>query len=67
VHEIIQHTLRKTTQSAKSLIHHHLRRHLISRFQMLRHQILNEVIVADTYFASKSLLRGINVYWFSVA
>jgi hypothetical protein len=35
-HDAIQHTLRQTTQLAKSTIHYHMRRHLKSRFQMLR-------------------------------
>jgi hypothetical protein len=37
-HDVIQHTLRQTTQLAKSTIHYPIRRHLKSRFQMLRHK-----------------------------
>jgi hypothetical protein len=43
-HDVIQHTLRQTTQLAKSTVHYPMRRHLKSRFQMLRHKRLNEVI-----------------------
>jgi hypothetical protein len=38
-HDVIQQTLRQTTQLAKSTIHHcPMRNHLKSRFQMLRHK-----------------------------
>jgi hypothetical protein len=47
-HDIIQHTLKQTTQIAKSIIHYPMRRHLKSRFQMLIHKRLNEVIATDT-------------------
>jgi hypothetical protein len=47
-HDLIQNTLRQTTQLAKSTIHRPMRRHLKSRFQMLRHKRLNEVIATDT-------------------
>jgi len=57
-HDVIQNTLRQTTQLAKSTIHHPMRRHLKSRFQMLRHKRLNEVIATDTYFASERSLEG---------
>ena len=33
-HDVIQHTLRQTTQLAKSTVHYPMRRHLKSRFQM---------------------------------
>jgi hypothetical protein len=33
-HDVIQHTLRQTTQLAKSKIHYPMRLHLKSRFQM---------------------------------
>jgi hypothetical protein len=36
--DVIQNTLRQTTQLAKSTIHYPMRRHLKSRFQMLRHK-----------------------------
>jgi hypothetical protein len=52
-HDVVQHTLRQTTQLAKSTIHYPMRRHLKSRFQMLRHKRLNEVIATDTYFANE--------------
>jgi hypothetical protein len=58
-HDVIQHTLRQTTQLAKSTIHYPMRRHLKSRFQMLRHKRLNEVIATDTYFANE---KSIEVY-----
>jgi hypothetical protein len=32
--------------------------HLKSRFQMLRHKILNEVIATDTYFANEKSIEG---------
>jgi hypothetical protein len=37
-HDVIQHTLRQTTQLARSTIHYPMRRHLKSRFQRLRHK-----------------------------
>jgi hypothetical protein len=57
-HDVIQHTLRKTTQLAKSTIHYPMRRHLKSCFQMLRHKRLNEVIATDTYFANEKSIEG---------
>jgi hypothetical protein len=36
-----------------------MRRHLKSRFKMLRHKRLNEVIATDTYFANE---ESIEVY-----
>ena len=35
-----------------------MRRHLKSRFQMLRHKRLNEVIATDIYFASEKSIEG---------
>jgi hypothetical protein len=57
-HEGIQHTLRQTTQLAKSTIHYSMRRHLKSLFQMLRHKWLNEVLATDTYFANEKSIEG---------
>ena len=57
-HDVIQHTLQQTTQLAKSTIYHPMRRHLKSRFQMLRHKRLNEIIATDTYFASEKSIEG---------
>jgi hypothetical protein len=57
-HDVIQHTLRKTTQLAKSTIYCAMRQHLKSRFQMLRHKRLNEVIATDTYFANEKYIEG---------
>jgi hypothetical protein len=54
-HDVIQHTLRQTTQLAKSTIHYPMRRHLKSRFQMLRHKRLNEVIA--TYFENEKSIE----------
>jgi hypothetical protein len=51
-HDVIEHTLSQTTQLAKSTIHYPMRCHLKSRFQMLRHKRLNEVIATDLYFSS---------------
>jgi tRNA A37 N6-isopentenylltransferase MiaA len=39
--DVIQNTLRQTTQLAKSTIHYPMRRHLNGRFQMLRHKRLH--------------------------
>jgi hypothetical protein len=57
-HDIIKHTVRQTTQLAKSTIHYPMRRHIKSRFQMLRHKRLNEVIATDTYFANEKSIEG---------
>jgi hypothetical protein len=46
------------TQLANSSIHYPMRRHLKSRFQMLRHKSLNEVIATDTYFAYEKSIKG---------
>jgi hypothetical protein len=35
-----------------------MRRHLKSRFQMLRYKRLNEVIAKDTYFANEKSIEG---------
>jgi hypothetical protein len=57
-HDVIQHTLRQTTQLAKSTINYPMRHHLKSRFQILRHKRLNEVIATDTYFANEKSIEG---------
>jgi hypothetical protein len=57
-HEIIKHTQTQTTLLAESKIHYPTRRHLKSRFQMLRHKRLNEVIATDTYFANEKSIEG---------
>jgi hypothetical protein len=57
-HEFIRHTLRQTTQLFKSTIHFPMRSHLKSRFQMLRHRSLNEVIATDAYFVNKKSIEG---------
>jgi hypothetical protein len=57
-HDVIQHTLRQTTQLSKSTIHYPMGRHLKSRFQMLRHKSLNENIDTDTYFANEKSIEG---------
>jgi hypothetical protein len=57
-HDVLQHNLRQTTQLAKSTIHYPLRHHLKSRFQILRHKRLNEVITTDTYFANEKSIEG---------
>jgi hypothetical protein len=57
-HDIIQHTLRQTTQLDKSTIHYPMGHHLKSLFQMLRHKRLNEVISTDTY---ENLLKAITL------
>ena len=57
-HEVIGYTMQQTSQLAKSTIHFPMRRHLKSRFQMLRHKRLNEVIDTDTYFANEKSIEG---------
>ena len=57
---IIQETLRRTTQLAKSVIRQPMRKHLLSRFQMLRRPRLNEIVATDTYFSPITLLEGYN-------
>jgi hypothetical protein len=57
-HDVIEHTLRQTSQLAKSTIHYPMRRHLKIRFQMLRHKRLNEVIATDTYFSNEISIEG---------
>jgi hypothetical protein len=42
----------------KSTIHYPMRRHLKSRFQILRSKRLNEAIVTDTYFANEKSVEG---------
>jgi hypothetical protein len=54
----IQHTLRQTTQLAKFTIHYPMIRHLKSRFQMLRHKRLYEVIATDAYFSNEKSIEG---------
>jgi hypothetical protein len=61
-HDVIHHTLRQTTQLAKSTIHYPMRHHLKSRFQMLRHKRLNEVIATDTYYVDKNQLKAMIVH-----
>jgi hypothetical protein len=57
-HDVIQNTLRQTTQLDKSFIHYPMSRHLKSRFQLLRNKRLNEVIATDTYFACERSIEG---------
>jgi hypothetical protein len=57
-HDVIQHTLRQTTQLAKSTIHYPMRFYLKIQFQMLRHKSLNEVIATDTYLANEKSIEG---------
>jgi dGTP triphosphohydrolase len=57
-HDVIQHILRQKTQLAKSTINYPMRCHRKSRFQMLRHKRLNEVISTDTYFANEKSIEG---------
>jgi hypothetical protein len=57
-HDVIHHSLRQTTQLAKSTIRYPMRGHLKSRFQMQRHKRLNEVIATDTYFANEKSIEG---------
>ena len=57
---IIQETLRKTTQLARSVIRQPMRKHLLNRYQMLRRPRLNEVVATDTYFSPTTSLEGYN-------
>jgi hypothetical protein len=57
-HDVIQHTLRQTTQLDKSTIHYPMRRHLKSQYQILRHKRLIEVIATHTYFANEKSIEG---------
>ena len=56
--EVIRHTLRRTTQLAKSIIRFPMRKDFKSRFQMLRKKRLNEIVSTDTYFSSVKSLEG---------
>jgi hypothetical protein len=56
-HDVILHTLRQTTQLSKYIIHHPMRCHLKSRFLILSHESLNEVIAIDTYFTNEKLIE----------
>jgi hypothetical protein len=58
LHDVIQHTLRQTTQLSKSTIHYPMKSHLKSLFQMLRHKRLNEVIATDTCFENEKSIEG---------
>jgi hypothetical protein len=53
--------VRQTPQLAKSTIHYSMRRHLKSRFQMLRHKRLNEVIAQIHILQMKNQLKAITV------
>jgi hypothetical protein len=57
-HDVIQHTLRQTTQLAKASIYHPMRHHIKSRSQMVSHKRLNEVIATDIYFANEKSIEG---------
>jgi hypothetical protein len=57
-HEVIQHTIRKTTQLPKSIIYRSMRCHLKSRIQILQQKRLNENISTETYFASEKSIEG---------
>jgi hypothetical protein len=57
-HDVIQHTLRQTTQLDKSTNYYPMRRHHKSRFQMLRHKRSNEVIATESYFANEKSAEG---------
>jgi hypothetical protein len=57
-HDVIQQTLRQTTQVSKSTIHYPMQHHLKSRFQTLRHVRLNEVIATDTCSSCSKSTEG---------
>jgi UDP-N-acetylmuramate-alanine ligase len=57
-HDVIQHTLRQTTQLAKASIHYPMRHHIKSRSQMVSHKRLDEVIATDIYFANEKSIEG---------
>ena len=56
--QVIQKTLENKTQLAKAVVSTLLRRHLKSRFLMLRHPRLNEVVATDTYFSNTKSIEG---------
>jgi hypothetical protein len=65
-HDVIQHTLRQTTQLAKSTIQYPMRIHLISRFQMLRHKRLMKSLLQIQILQMKNQLKAItvrNYFW----
>ena len=55
---VIKKILENTTQLAKAVINTLLKRHLKSRFLMLRHPRLNEVVATDTYFVGTKFMEG---------
>jgi hypothetical protein len=61
-HDVIQHTLRHTTQLSKSKINYFMIHHLKSRFLILRQKRLNEVIPTDTYFSNEISIEAIIVH-----
>jgi hypothetical protein len=50
--------LRQKTEVAESIIHHPMQRDVKSRFTILRHKIINEVIATDTYISSDKSIEG---------
>ena len=63
---VIKKALENTTQIANAVVNRPPRRHLKSRFLMLRHPRLNEVVATDTYFASTRSIEGyhfLQVLW----
>ena len=56
--DVIRHTLQNTTQLARAVIKHPMRRHLRSRTLMLRRKRLNEVVATDTCFSPIRSLEG---------
>jgi hypothetical protein len=57
-HMILFSVLQDKQQLANSTIHYSMILHLKSRFQILRHKRLNEVIATDTYFANEKSIEG---------
>ena len=56
--DIIKRTIENTTQLATAIIHSPMRRHVKSRFHMLRHKRLKEMVATDTYFANTKSIEG---------
>jgi hypothetical protein len=53
------HAIRHDQQAKeKNAVHYPMRRQLKSRFQVLRHKRLNEVITTNTYFSSTKSIEG---------
>ena len=55
---LVKETIRRTTQLATTTKRMPLRRHIKSRFSMLRRKRLNEVVATDTLFSDIASVEG---------